>query len=191
MPILIAGLVIFLGIHSISIVAPRWRDAQVARMGANPWRGLYSVVSIVSLAAVIYGYGIARRTPVMLYAPPVALQHLTLLLMLPVFPLLIAAYVPGRVKRLARHPMLLAVILWAAAHLLANGTLNDVLLFGAFLVWAVGDLISVGRRPNVRAVPSVPASAVNDVIVVVAGLGLYAYTVLSAHVHVIGVAPLG
>ncbi|PCE22641.1 NnrU family protein [Paraburkholderia acidicola] len=191
MLILIAGLVIFLGIHSISIVAPRWRDAQVARMGANPWRGLYSLVSIVSLAAVIYGYGIARRAPVMLYVPPVALQHLTLLLMLPVFPLLIATYVPGRVKRIARHPMLLAVILWAAAHLLANGTLNDVLLFGAFLVWAVADLISAGRRPNVRAVPSVPASAVNDVIVVVAGLGLYAFTVMSAHVHVIGVAPLG
>ncbi|MEQ5842463.1 NnrU family protein [Paraburkholderia acidicola] len=191
MLILIAGLVIFLGIHSISIVAPRWRDAQVARMGANPWRGLYSLVSIVSLAAVIYGYGIARRAPVMLYVPPVALQHLTLLLMLPVFPLLIATYVPGRVKRIARHPMLLAVILWAAAHLLANGTLNDVLLFGAFLVWAVADLISASRRRNVRAVPSVPASAVNDVIVVVAGLGLYAFTVMSAHVHVIGVAPLG
>ena len=191
MPIFVAGLVVFLGIHSISIVAPRWRDAQAARIGENAWRGLYSLVSIVSFVAIVYGYGIARRAPVMVYVPPVALQHLTLLLMLPVFPLLIAAYLPGRVKRVARHPMLLAVILWAGSHLLANGTLNDVLLFGAFLVWAVADLISVSRRPNVRPVPSAPASVMNDVIVVVAGLGLYALTLLWAHAHVIGVAPLG
>ena len=191
MTLFVAGLLVFFGIHSISIVAPGWRDAQAARMGENGWKGLYALVSIASLVALIYGYGIARQTPVMVYAAPMALRHLALLLMLPVFPLLIAAYLPGRIKRLARNPMLLAVILWAVSHLLANGTLNDLLLFGAFLVWAVADLISVSRRPNVHPVPSAPASAMNDVIVVVAGLGLYAFVLLWAHARVVGVSPLG
>src|SRR5471030_283738 len=191
MTLFVAGLLVFLGIHSISIVAPRWRDAQAARMGENAWKGLYAVASIVSLVAMIYGYGIARQLPVVVYAPSMALRHLAFLLMLPVFPLLIAAYLPGRIKRLARNPMLLAVILWAASHLLANGTLNDLLLFGAFLVWAVADLISVSRRPNVRPVPSTPALAINDVIVVVAGLGLYAFVLLWAHARVVGLSPLG
>jgi uncharacterized membrane protein len=191
MTIFVAGLLVFLGIHSVSIVAPRWRDAQAARMGKNGWRGLYSLVSIVTLVAMIYGYGIARQTPVVVYASPLPLRHLTLLLMLPVFPLLVAAYLPGRIKRLTRHPMLLAVILWALAHLLANGTLNDLLLFGAFLLWAVADLISVSRRANVRPVPGAPPSAMNDVIVVVVGLGLYAFMLLWAHARVVGVSPLG
>ena len=191
MTIFVAGLLVFLAIHSVSIVAPRWRDAQAGRMGENAWKGLYALVSIASLVAMIYGYGIARQTPVVVYVPPVALRHLTFLLMLPVFPLLIAAYLPGRIKRLSRNPMLLAVILWAVSHLLANGTLNDLLLFGGFLVWAVADLISVSRRAHVRPVPSVPASPMNDVIVVVAGLGLYAFVLLWAHARVIGVSPLG
>jgi uncharacterized membrane protein len=191
MTIFVAGLLVFLGIHSVSIVAPRWRDAQATRMGEYRWKGLYALVSIASLVTMIYGYGIARQTPVVIYTPPLPLRHLTLLLMLPVFPLLIAAYLPGRVQRVTRNPMLLAVILWTASHLLANGTLNDLLLFGAFLVWAVADLISVSRRANVRPVPGVPASATNDVIIVVAGLGLYAFMLLWAHARVVGVSPLG
>ncbi|MEA3110943.1 MAG: hypothetical protein QOG58_742 [Caballeronia sp.] len=191
MTIFVASLLVFLGIHSVSIVAPRWRDAQATRMGEYRWKGLYALVSIASLVTMIYGYGIARQTPVVVYAPPLLLRHLALLLMLPVFPLLIAAYLPGRVKRLTRNPMLLAVILWAVSHLLANGTLSDLLLFGAFLVWAVADMISVSRRPNVRPVPGAPASAMNDVIVVVAGLGLYAFMLLWAHARVVGVSPLG
>jgi uncharacterized membrane protein len=189
MTIFVAGLVIFLGIHSVSIVAPRWRDAQARRLGENGWKGLYTVVSIASLVAMIYGYGIARQMPVTVYVPAMALRHLALLLMLPVFPLLIAAYMPGRIKRLSRNPMLLAVILWAVSHLLSNGTLNDLLLFGGFLGWAVADLISVSRRPYVRPVPGAPPSAMNDVIVVVAGLGLYAIVLLWAHARVIGVSP--
>jgi uncharacterized membrane protein len=191
MTIFVAGLLVFLGIHSVSIVAPRWRDAQATRMGEYGWKGLYALVSIASLVTMIYGYGIARQTPVVVYAPPLPLRHLAFLLMLPVFPLLIAAYLPGRVKRLTRNPMLLAVILWAVSHLLANGTLSDLLLFAAFLVWAVADMISVSRRPNVRPVPGAPASAMNDVIVVVAGLGLYAFMLLWAHARVVGVSPLG
>jgi uncharacterized membrane protein len=191
MSLFVAGLLVFLGIHSISIVAPRWRDAQATQMGEYGWKGLYALASIASLVAMIYGYGIARQLPVTVYAPSIALRHLAFLLMLPVFPLLIAAYLPGRIKRLAKNPMLLAVILWAVSHLLANGTLNDLLLFGAFLVWAVADLISVSRRSNVHPVPSAPASAINDVVVVVGGLGLYALVLLWAHARVVGVSPLG
>jgi uncharacterized membrane protein len=191
MILFVTGLVVFLAMHSISIVAPRWRDAQVGRLGEGPWKGLYSVISIASLIAMIHGYGIARQTPVLLYLPPAGLRHLAFLLMLPVFPLLIAAYLPGRIRRAARHPMLLAVILWSLAHLLCNGTLNDVLLFGLFLVWALADLVSVSRRTHVRPVPGAPARAANDAIALVVGLAVYALMLFWAHVHLIGVSPLG
>ena len=191
MTLLILGLALFLGVHSISIVAPGWRDARVAQGGEAAWKGLYSVVSLVSFGLIIYGYGLARQAPVVLYAPPAGMRHVALLLMLPFFPLLFAAYLPGRIKAAAKHPMLLAVKLWALAHLLANGTLHDVVLFGAFLAWAVADRISVKRRAVVRAHPGAPPSPVNDVIAVVGGLVTYAVFVLWAHLKLIGVSPLG
>jgi len=189
MGMLIIGLVLFLGIHTVSIVAPQWREGQIARLGEGPWKGMYSVVSAIGFGLLIYGYGAARQNPVVLYTPPTALRHVALLLMLPVFPLLVAAYVPGRIKAIAKHPMLLATKLWAVAHLFANGTLADVLLFGGFLVWAVADRISVKRRPA-RPIPGAPARPYNDVIVIVVGLGLYALFVLWAHRWLFGVSPL-
>jgi len=189
MEMLVIGLVLFLGIHTVSIVAPRWRDGQVARLGEGPWKGIYSVVSAIGFALLIYGYGAARQNPVVLYTPPTALRHLALLLMLPVFPLLVAAYVPGRIKAMTKHPMLLATKFWALAHLLANGTLADVLLFGGFLAWAVADRISVKRRPA-RPIPGAPPRPYNDVIVVVIGLALYALFVMGAHRWLFGVSPL-
>ena len=191
MTLLILALVLFLGIHSVSIVAPAWRDAQVAQRGEGAWKGIYSVVSIASFVLLIYGYGLARQSPVVLYTPPTALRHFALLLMLPFFPLLFAAYLPGRIKAAAKHPMLLAVKLWALAHLLVNGTLNDVILFGAFLAWAVADRISVKRRSVARVVPGAPASPMNDVIAIVGGLIAYAMFVIWAHRWLIGVSPLG
>ena len=189
MGMLIIGLVLFLGIHTVSIVAPQWREGQIARLGEGPWKGTYSVVSAIGFGLLIYGYGAARQNPVVLYTPPTALRHVALLLMLPVFPLLVAAYVPCRIKAIAKHPMLLATKLWAVAHLFANGTLADVLLFGGFLVWAVADRISVKRRPA-RPIPAAPARPYNDVIVIVVGLGLYALFVLWAHRWLFGVSPL-
>ena len=191
MTLLILGLVLFLGIHSVSIVAPAWRDAQVAQRGEGAWKGIYLVVSIASFVLLIYGYGLARQSPVVLYTPPTALRHIALLLMLPFFPLLFAAYLPGRIKAAAKHPMLLALKLWALAHLLANGTLHDAILFGAFLTWAVADRISVKRRSVARAVPGAPASPMKDVIAIVGGLIAYAVFVLWAHGWLIGVSPLG
>lgn len=190
MSLFVVGLIIFLGVHSVSIVAPAWRDAQLARRGEGAWKGLYAVVSIVGFALLLYGYGVARQSPVLIYAPPTWLRHLALLLMVPVFPLLLATYLPGRIQRATKHPMLLATKLWATAHLLANGTLADVLLFGGFLAWAVADRISVKRRAA-RPVPGAPPSAANDIIALVGGVATYVVFVLWAHRWLIGVSPLG
>jgi uncharacterized membrane protein len=189
MNLLILGLLLFLGIHSVSIVAPAWRDAQVARLGEGPWKGIYSLLSIAGFVLLVYGYGLARQSPVVLYTPPQGLRHVAALLMLPVFPLLFAAYLPGRIKAALKHPFLVAVKLWAVAHLLANGTLADVLLFGGFLAWAVADRISLKRRPA-RPVPGAPPRPVNDAIAVIAGLVVYALFVWRGHQWLIGVPPL-
>lgn len=189
MTLFIVGLVLFLGIHSVAIVAPAYRDARVAR-NDRAWKGLFSLIAIAGFALLIYGFGMARQTPVVLWNPPIYMRHLTLLLMLPVFPLLLAAYLPGRIKTAAKHPMLLAVKIWAFAHLLANGTLNDVILFAAFLAWAVIDRIAVKRRAVPRFVPGAPVSAMNDAIAVIGGLFLYVLFLLWAHRWLIGVSPL-
>lgn len=191
MTLFLVGLVLFLGIHSVAIVAPAWRDAQIAQRGEKAWKGIYTLISIVGFVLLIYGYGQARQMPTVLYTPPSGLRHAALLLMLPVFPLLLAAYLPGRIKTAAKHPMLLATKFWALAHLLANGTLADVLLFGGFLAWAVADRIAVKRRAVPRAIPGAPASAINDVIALVGGLALYALFIVWVHRWLIGVAPLG
>jgi uncharacterized membrane protein len=190
MALFIIGLVLFLGIHSVAIVAPTWRDAQAAR---NPgaWKGLYSIISIAGFVLLIYGYGMARQSPVLVWAPPTAMRHISLLLMLPVFPLLLAAYLPGRIKAMAKHPMLLAVKFWALAHLLANGTLVDMILFGAFLLWAVIDRIAVKKRPVQHEVSAARPSARNDVIALIGGLAIYAVFIAWAHRWLIGVSPLG
>ena len=187
---LLLGIVLFLGVHSVSIVANGWRDAQVAQRGEGAWKGLYTLVSVAGLVLIVYGYAVARQTPVVIYTPPSWLRHVALLLMLPVFPLLLAVYLPGRIKTVAKHPMLLAIKFWALAHLLANGTLADAVLFGGFLAWAVADRISVKRRPA-RAVPSGAARPINDVIALVGGLLIYAVFVVWLHAWLIGVSPLG
>ena len=190
MAVLIIGLVIFFGAHSIAIVSPEFRNRALQRLGEVAWKGLYGLTSLAGFGLMVYGFGLARAAPVVVYAPPYWMRYVTLLLMLPVFPLLIAAYLPGRIKTAAKHPMLAAVKFWAFAHLLANGRLPDVLLFGAFLAWAVLDRISLKRRPpkNVRTAPAGPF---NDLIAVVLGLALYALTIGWAHVRLFGVAPFG
>jgi uncharacterized membrane protein len=184
---LIVGLVTFLGIHSIAIFAPAWRDSTIARVGALNWKRLYSIASIVTFLVLVHGCSLARQEPVVLYQPPVWMRHVAMLLMLPAFPLLLAAYFPGRIKAKVKHPMLAATKTWALAHLLANGMLGDVLLFGGFLVWAVLDRISVGKRP-LREVPGAPPSRFNDAIALVGGLVLYAIFVAWGHRALIGVS---
>src|SRR6202041_3872363 len=164
---LVLGLILFLGMHSISIVAPAWRDRTAARLG-NAWRGLYSLITIAGLIVIVWGYGIARRNPVMLYAPPAWTHYIAALLMLPVFTLFLAAYLPGRIKGALKHPMLLSVMLWAVAHLIATGLLANVVLFGGFLAWAVADRISFRWRTQ-RPIPMAPSMKLNDGIAIVAG----------------------
>ena len=188
MSALIFGLLLFLGMHSISIVAPAWRDRMATQLGLA-WRGLYSVLSLLGFILIIRGYAAARLTPEVLYVPPGWMRHVSMTLLLPVFPLLLAAYLPGRIKTTLKHPMLVATKLWALAHLLSNGMLADVLLFGGFLLWAVADRISLKRRP-VRELKTAPASIYNDWLAVIAGLSLYGLTVLWAHGKLIGMALL-
>jgi uncharacterized membrane protein len=190
MPLLIAGLVLFLGVHSVAIIAPTFRTRTIQRMGEGAWKGLYALISLAGFVLICYGFGLARQAPVVLYSPPTWLRHLALLVMLPVFPLLIAAYLPGRIKTAAKHPMLAAVKFWAFAHLLANGSLADVLLFGGFLAWAVLDRISVKRRAMPQVLRTAPPGPWNDAIAVVLGLAVYALLIGWAHVRLFGVSPL-
>ena len=187
MLVLIVGLVVFLGVHSTSIIAPGWRDAMVMRMGEGAWKGLYGAASLLGLVLVIWGYALARHEPVLLYVPPTWLRHIAMLLLLFVFPLALAAFLPGRIKARLKHPLLVAVKTWAFAHLLMNGMLADVVLFGAFLAWAVVDRISLKRRPQREMLASAPASKWNDAIAVLIGLAIYVAFVAGLHEWLIGV----
>jgi uncharacterized membrane protein len=190
MSTLIAGLVLFLGMHSISIVNVALRDRLVVRLGENAWKGLYTLVSLVGFYLIVRGYGEARLNPSVVYVPPGWLRHVALLLLVPVFPLLVSTYFPGRIKSAARHPTLLATKLWALAHLLANAMLADVVMFGAILIWAVADRISMKRRVA-RPLPGAPATKANDFIVLAIGLAAYAAFVLWLHAWLFGVSPTG
>lgn len=185
---LIVGLAIFLGVHSIAIVAPAWRNAMVRRLGAGPWKIAYSFVALIGLVLIVQGYGTARADAAWLYAPPAWTRHLGMLLLLPVFVLLLAAYLPGRIQGRLRHPMLVAVKLWALAHLLMNGSAADVVLFGGLLAWAVVDRISLKRRGlQPAAGPQLPPARFNDAVAVGGGLVLYLAFAFGLHAWLIGV----
>lgn len=192
MAVLIVGLVIFLGIHSVRIVAEPWRNAQIARLGEKRWKGFYSVASAVGLVLIVWGYGIARKQPVMVWTPPVWAPHLAAPLTALAFILFPAAHIPGNhFKALLHHPMVFGVGLWAFGHLLANGSLNAVVMFGAFLVWAVVDYFAARRRDRVEGVVYAPGALRRDVIPVVAGLVVWVLFVFVLHQWLIGVRPLG
>lgn len=187
MLVLILGLILFLGIHSISIVAEPLRDRAVA-ISDMGWKLAYIAISVLGLWLIVSGYAAARLDPQLIYVSPGWMRHLAALLLLPVFVFALAPYFPGRIQRVLGHPQLVAVKLWALSHLLVNGTLADLILFGSFLAWAVIDRISLKKR-KARSLPTVPESWINDVVLVVAGLALYGVTVLWAHKWLIGVAP--
>lgn len=187
---LILGLVIFFGVHCISLLAHGWRNRMAERLGRGGWQGLYSVAALVGFYLLVAGYGEARVSAPLLYAPPLWSSYVAALLMLPAFTLALASVLPGRIRIRARHPLLLATILWAVAHLLSNGGAADLLLFGAFLAWAVAVRISLEHRP-VRANIALPSSVANDAIAVVGGLALYAIFIIRLHARWFGVAPLG
>jgi len=186
---LIFGLVLFFGMHSVSMVALGWRNRMVERLGGGFWQAAYSVASLVGFFLIVSGYGAARQVAEVLYVPPTWLHYVAALLMLPAFTLALASLMPGRIQTLARHPLLLATKLWALAHLLTNGSVADVLLFGSFLVWAAAVRVSLKYRPA-RPIRMLPASKMNDVIAVVGGLALYAVFMLWLHAKLFGVPPI-
>jgi uncharacterized membrane protein len=186
MTILILGIIVFLGIHSVRIVAPAFRDAQIAARGQGTWKGIYSLVSVVGLVLIVWGYSLARPEAAFIYEPPTWIKHINLLLMLLAFISLMVADLPaGRLKPILRHPMLIGVKLWAFGHLLANGDLASLILFGSFLAWAIWDRIAVKQRGDLGA--AVSGSIKYDIIAVVVGIALYVLFVWKAHEWLFGV----
>jgi len=192
MLMLILGLVLFLGVHSTRIVADGWRGATIARIGALPWKGLYTVVSIAGFVLLVWGYGLARQQPVPLWSPPRGMNHLAALLMVFSFILLVATYVPrNAIKARLHHPMVLSVKVWALAHLLSNGNLADVVLFGAFLVWAVLSFRAARARDRAAGTVYAAGTALGTAITVAVGLAAWAGFAFWGHAVLIGVRPLG
>lgn len=191
MTVLVLGLIVFLGAHSVRIFADGWRSATIARIGAGPWKGLYSLVSIAGLALIVWGYGQTRIDPVVVWNPPPWTAHPTSLLTLVAFVLIAAAYVPGNHIRAAiGHPMVAGVKIWAFAHLLSNGRLGDVVLFGALLAWAVLDFRAARRRDRASGAPRPAATVPRDIATVVAGVVAWAAFAFYLHAWLIGVQPI-
>ncbi|WP_321503746.1 NnrU family protein [Breoghania sp.] len=186
--ILVLGLVVFFAAHMVP-TRPALRSALVERVGALGYRAAHSVVALVGFALIVYGYGMARdQGPALVYDPPYWMRHVTMLLMLIAFIVLPASFLPGKIKAAVKHPMLVAVKAWALSHLLVNGDLASLVLFASFLAWAVYDRISMKRRP---APAPVKGPIVNDILVVVIGVVLYAAFVMKLHLWLIGVPVIG
>jgi uncharacterized membrane protein len=187
---LIAGLFLFLGVHSARIFAEGWRQRVIASRGPNAWKGVYSVASILGFVLIIVGFGQARQAPIVLWSPPHWTHHVAGLLTLAAFVLVVAAYVPGNaIKARLQDPMILGVKSWALGHLIANGTLADVVLFGSFLVWAVLDFRAARqRRASGGAEPVTVRSGRTGVTVLI---GIVAWIVFAFWLHArwIGVSP--
>lgn len=187
---MLAGLVIFLGAHSVRIVAEPWRARTIARIGANPWKGVYSLLSITGFVLLAWGYGQARQQGIVLYEPPVFMRHIAGLLMLVSLVLVAAAYVPrNHIKARVGHPMVAGVKVWAFAHLLSNGRLVDVVLFGAFMAWAIADFLAARRRDRAAGTVYPAGHELNTVLTVVAGVVAWAVLVAGLHQWLIGVPP--
>ena len=192
MIILILGLLVFLGVHSVRIVGEGWRAQTIRRIGVQPWKGVYSIASIVGFGLIVWGFGLARQQPVQLWSPPTGMRHLAALLTLIAFILLTAAYVPGNgIKARVHHPMVLAVKLWALAHLLANGNLAHVLLFGGFLVWAVLNFSAARRRDRLAGTVYAPGKTAATLTTLVVGAAAWAVFGFWLHGWLIGVRPIG
>jgi uncharacterized membrane protein len=189
MTLLILGILVLIGIHFLPAF-PELRDRLVGQFGRNGYRALFSIVSTLGLALVVWGF--AKAPVVQIWSPPDWTRHLALLLMLPVFPLLFAAYLPGKIKAKLRHPMLAAIKFWALAHLIANGDLASIILFGSFLAFAVLDRILLKRRTGAEPVLAASEAEArrNDIISIGAGLALYVAFLFWLHPLLIGVSPL-
>lgn len=191
MILLLAGLLLFIGIHSTRLCANGWRTRFIAQSGEMKWKLLYAVVSLLGLALLIHGYGLSRANPVFLWNPPLWTRHLALTFTLLSFMLLAATYVPrNHLKEKLGHPMYAGVKLWAFAHLIANGRLGDVLLFGVFLVWAIAGFTISRKRDRLAGVTYPQGTVSGTVMTLVAGTVAWAAFAFFLHRLLIGVAPL-
>ena len=187
---LILGLVVFFGVHSISLLALNWRNRIAERLGRRAWQGIYSIAALMGFYLLVAGYRAARVSDAVLYASPGWFRYVAALLMLPAFTLALASVLPGRIKTRAQHPLLLATMLWAVAHLLTNGGAADVLCSALF---SCGLLPCVYRSIVVRPARrfALPGSTANDAIAVIGGIALYVAFLFSLHARWIGVPILG
>lgn len=190
MLLMLVGLILFIGMHSVRIVADDWRTRTLTGLGEIPWKAIYSLVSLAGLVLLVVGYGQARVAMAPLWFPPAWLYHLVAALMIPAFILLAAAYGPdNHIRRAVGHPMVLAVKIWALSHLLVNGRLADLILFGAFLAWAVMLFRASRRRPAGTA--DAPVSAIATLATVLVGLAAYGVFAIYLHHPLIGVRVIG
>ncbi|MHC2335095.1 NnrU family protein [Bradyrhizobium sp. USDA 4454] len=189
--VMILGLVLFLGIHVLTSLRDL-RAGIVTAMGEGAYKGVYSLVSFAGLALIIWGFGHYRATGwIDVWTPPTAFKHIAVALMLPAVILVVAAYIRGRIYTTLKHPMLAGVKLWAFAHLLANGDLGSIILFGSFLGWAVYDRISLKRRADAGAPPIPVGGPTNDLIAIAVGVIVYLALAFAFHAVVIGVPVMG
>jgi uncharacterized membrane protein len=184
MTLLIVGIIVFLGVHLLPTF-PQFRDSLIARFGENGYRIVFSVLSIAGFVLLVWGF--ARAPYFQVWSPPAWTRWVAIVLMLPAFIFLVAAYVPGRIKAKLKHPFLAAIKTWALAHLIANGDLASIILFGSFLAYAVYDRIALkGRRPTALVEAAASGSARNDVLAVVLGLVFYVVFLIWLHPLLIG-----
>lgn len=192
MYVLLLGLAVFLGLHSVRIVADGWRTRQIAAIGERRWKAIFSLMSAAGLVILIWGYGASRAEPIAVWFPPRWTTHVTALLSLPAFVLLAAAYVPRtRLRAAVGHPMVLGVKIWAFAHLISNGNAADLLLFGSFLAWAIADFSSARRRDRAAGVSRPPGRLSSDVLALVVGTLAWVFFAFLLHGPLIGVVPFG
>lgn len=193
MTLLVVGLVVFLGIHLVP-TQPDVRAGLAARFGEGAYKGVFALLSFIGLVLIVLGYHKLQIMPgknPQLWNPPVWTRHLAFVLMLPAFVLLVAAYVPSRIRTAVKHPMLAAVKIWAFAHLLANGDLGSIVLFGSFLAWAIYDRISVKQRAALGPLGERRGGVGGDVAAIAIGVALWAFMLYWGHALLIGVPLLG
>lgn len=189
---LIFGLVIFLGVHSVRIVADGWRTRIRSRIGEGAYKVIYSVLSLLGFGLIVWGFGVARETPWMVWIPPMGMRHAAYLLTLVAFVLLAAAYVPGNaIKARFHHPMVLGVKFWALGHLLTNGSFAHMVLFGSFLAWAVLDFIAARRRDRAQGTQYAAGTVLGTTMTVAVGTLVWAVFAFWLHGLWIGIRPIG
>lgn len=192
MTYLLLGLLIFIGVHSVRIVADDWRTRTRERIGPRAWTTIYSLLSVLGIVLVVWGFGVVRQMPIQLWSPPFGLRHVAAVINLAAFVLLAAAYVPdNRIKARLHHPMVLGVALWSLAHLLPNGNLGHMVLFGSFLLWSVLDGWAATQRDRRLGTVDPNGTTSATIITTVLGVGSWVVFTLWLHGVLIGVRPLG